>query len=130
MESETDKEQADLNYDYTISEVMGITDFDIQYIDYKVVAVYPEDTQDEYFSIYPDEGNELLVVSFEIKNMTDGDQLFDMHNMDVGYQLDINVGKIYKPLLTLLDNDLQFVNNTVKGQEKKNTVLVFEVPKK
>lgn len=49
--------------------------------------------------------------------------------MDLSYQLDVNVGTIYKPLLTLLKNDLQYFDITLKPGQSEKALLVFEISK-
>lgn len=114
---------------FTIAEVIGTKDFDIQYDGYKLCDVYPEDESNAYFSLTPLKGNQLLVASFTVKNITGEKKRLDLRKSDVAYQLDINVGTIYKPLLTLLENNLKYIDITIGAGKKESVLLIFEVSK-
>lgn len=115
---------------YTLSEVIGNQSFDIQYTGYKLVDTYPEGETNAVFSIDPRMGYQLLVASFTIENTSKENVGFDLLNAKIQYQLDINVGTVYKPQLTLLENDLQYINiKSIKPGDKIKAVLIFEVTK-
>lgn len=114
---------------YTLSEVIGDSNFDIQYTGYKFADTYPEDESNLVFSVDPRAGYQLLVVDFTIENISDSDKTIDLSKASIQYQLDINVGTIYKPQLALLENNLQYINLNVKAGVKITAVLIFEVTK-
>jgi hypothetical protein len=114
---------------YTLSEVIGKKNFNIEYKGYKLTDTYPENPESAYFTITPRDGYGLLVITFTVKNTSSKEKKFDLSNTDVKYQLDINVGTIYKPQFTLLENDLRYFDMTIKGGKTKEAVLVFEVTK-
>lgn len=113
---------------YTLSEIIGDSRFDIQYVDSIFADTYPEDESNLVFSVDPREGYQLLVVNFSVENRTDKDETIDLSQAKIQYQLDINVGTIYKPQLALLENNLQYINLKVKAKVKIPAVLIFEVP--
>ncbi len=115
--------------DFTISEVIGVENFNITYKSYKLCSVYPEDESNAYFSLTPLEGNQLLVVSFAVKNITDKEQRLDLRKSKVAYQLDINVGTMYTALLTLLENNLKYINMSIGAGKTEEVLLIFEVSK-
>jgi hypothetical protein len=112
---------------YTLSEVIGVPNFDIIYSSYKLVDTYPEDESNLVFSLDPRPGYQLLVLNFTIENITDKNEVIDLSLSTIQYQLDINVGSIYKPQLALLENNLQYINLNLKAGEKIPAVLIFEV---
>lgn len=112
---------------YTLSEVIGVPNFDILYSSYKLVDTYPEDESNLVFSLDPRPGHQLLVLNFTIENITDKNEVIDLSLSTIQYQLDINVGSIYKPQLALLENNLQYINLNLKAGEKIPAVLIFEV---
>lgn len=126
MNNETTGEAED---NFTIAEVIGTKNFDIQYDSYKLCDVYPEDESNAYFSLTPLKGNQLLVASFTVKNITGEKKRLDLRKSEVAYQLDINVGTIYKPLLTLLENNLKYIDITIGAGKKESVLLIFEVSK-
>lgn len=114
---------------YTISEVIGKDDFDIKYTGYELTASYPKKTEDTYFSIDARQGYQLLVASFTATNKTDRKKTLNLSKEDIMYQLDINVGTIYKPQFTVLENNLQYIDMDFKGGESKTVLLIFEISK-
>lgn len=114
---------------YTLSEVIGDQSFDIQYTGYKLAETYPEDESNLVFSVDPRVGYQLLVTNFIIENITDIDRAIDLSKIQIQYQLDINVGTIYKPQFALLENNMQYINLNVKAGAKIPAVLIFEVTK-
>lgn len=128
-EPEEKKNTTRPNKDYTITEVIGAEGFKITYTSYKLCSVYPDDETNAYFSLTPLEGNQLLVTSFLVENTTKNEKRLDLRKSKVDYQLDINVGTIYKPLLTLLENNLKYIDMKIDGGKKEEVLLIFEVSK-
>jgi hypothetical protein len=119
----------DENIVYTLSEVIGESSFDIKYTSYQFADTYPDDESNLVFSVDPRVGYQLLVTNFIIENITDSDKIIDLTSSKIQYQLDINVGTMYKPQLALLENNLQYINLNVKAGSKIPAVLIFEVTK-
>lgn len=118
-----------MNNQPSLSEVMGIEDFVIRYMDAEIHDVYPEDEANTYFSLTAREGYQLLVASFSVENKTKKDKSLNLKKAGINYQLDINVGTIYKPSLTLLENDLRYIDMTIGARKKETVLLVFEISK-
>ena len=114
---------------YTINDIIAADGFDIQYEGFKLQSAYPENFMEEYFSITPKEGNQLLIVKFFIKNITGKDKTIDFLVADVTYQLNTNDRQSYKPMLTLLENDLQHMKLSIEAEEVGEALLIFEVAK-
>lgn len=117
----TDKEE------HTISEVIGAEDFSIHYKGYELYNNYPNDTYSTYFSLTPREGNQLLVVSFTATNITNNTKNLNLIKSGIKYQLNLNETKKHVPLLTLLENDLQYINIPIGGDQTEEVILVFEI---
>ncbi len=116
-----------IDMQYTLSEVIGETGFDIQYTGYQLADTYPEDESNLVFSLDPRAGYQLLVVDFTIENITDTDNTIDLSKAAIQYQLDINVGTKYLPQFALLENNLQYIKLNVSSGSKIPAVLIFEV---
>lgn len=114
---------------YSLAEVIGAKDFEIQFTGYSVSEAYPEDTDSAYFSLTSREGNQLLVVAFDLKNTSDSKNNLNLSKSKILYQLDFNNGTVYKPSLTLLENDLQYIDITVAAGATKQVLLIFEIAK-
>jgi hypothetical protein len=115
--------------EYTLSEVIGKDHIEVEYTGYKFYSSYPENTTNAYFSLTPMEGNQLLVATFNIKKTSNKDITLNLGKSDVIYQLDVNVGTVYKPQLSLLVNDLQFIDMKIEAGKSKTALLIFEVSK-
>ncbi len=120
--SETKKE-------YTLSEVIDAAGFDLQYEGYKITDSYPEDSTDAYFTVTPRQGNQLAVVTFLLKNKTDKKKTLNLTKADIRFQLDINAETAYEPSLSLIENDLQYLDISLKSNEEKQVLLIFEIKK-
>lgn len=114
---------------YTLSEVIDEKGFDLTYTGYDVLDSYPEDVAEAYFSISAREGNQLIVLTFQLKNKLDKKNNLNLTKADISYQLDVNVGTIYEPPFALLENNLKLIDITLKAKEEKTVVLIFEVKK-
>lgn len=112
-----------------LSSVLGGENFDINYKTYVLAGVYPKEGQNPYFSLTARDGYQLLVVSFDVINKTNQKIEFNLSDIDVEYQLDANVGTIYKPQFTLLENDLRYIDVMVDAKKSIEALLVFEVSK-
>lgn len=113
---------------YTLSEVIGAKGMELQYQSFKLVDTYPEDSTNAYFSLLPRDGYKLLVIEFTLTNTTKKEKTLNLTNEKVSYQLELNTEKQYKPLLTLLENDLQYINVKLQKQETIPVVLIYELP--
>ena len=109
--------------------MIGDSNFNISYASYKLVDTYPEDETNRVFSVDPRKDHQLLVVNFLIENITDTDKKIDLSTSDVQYQLDINVGTVFKPQFVLLENNLQYIDMVVEAGATIPAVLIFEVTK-
>lgn len=114
---------------YTLSEVIADKNFDIQYKDYLLTNTYPKDADSASFSLEARDGYQLLVMSFELKNVSDKDKMLNLNDQKIQYQLQLNNGTNLDPILTFLENDLHYLKMTVKGSDTIETLLVFEIPK-
>lgn len=114
---------------YTLSEVIGTDHFDIQYEGYDITDGYPDDPTASYFTVTPSQGNQLAIVTFLLTNKTDKKKTLNLTKADIQYRLDINSNTVYKPSLTLIEHDLQYLDIALKGNEKKQVLLVFEIKK-
>lgn len=112
------------NADFT--EVIGIKNLTIEYTGYDMVSNF----SDEYFSLDASKGKQLMVIKFDVKNTSKNAVRFQLADADIQYQLDINTGTIVKPQLTFMLNDLRYIDIEIGGKEVKETIVIFEVPKK
>jgi hypothetical protein len=127
---QSNNEEINNQEEYTLSEVFGNKNFEIQYLNYKVAETYPDDTENAYFYVEPrNENYHLIVASFQVKNISKKEKSLNLSKEKIQYKLDVNVGTIYKPLLTLLENDLQYLDITLAAGKTSKVLLIYEVSK-
>lgn len=112
----------------SINDIVNYKNFSIQYLNYKVLNSYQSKMNGTYFNLEPDTGSKLLVVHFNIKNISDKTGEFNLIGKQLQYKLS-DSNKDYLPMLTLLNEDLQYIDITIKPGKTYNAVIVFEVPK-
>lgn len=108
-----------------LSKLMGNNKFQISCSGYKFYDSYPDDSS--YFSLDTASGRKLLVMTFKIKNTTDKTQKLDLMDSGIEYVLEVDSGTKYNPKLTLMFNDLQYINMDISTGKTENAVLVFDV---
>lgn len=81
----------------------------------------------EYFSLVAKEGRQYVVVSFLLHNTSDKDVVFDASENGLEYSIDINTGKVSRVSLSMLENDLQYMEIPVPANGTAEAVLVFEI---
>jgi hypothetical protein len=113
----------------TLTDLIGNKDFGIKYKGYQLLDTYPEAPGNTDFIVEPRNGYQLLVVSFQADNLAKSKKELNLIKSDIKYQLDVNGGTVYKPQLTLLENDLQYINITIPGGKSEIVILIFEVSK-
>lgn len=112
------------NADFT--EVIGMKNISIEYTGYDMVNSF----SDEYFSLDASKGKQLLVMKFDVKNALKKPVKLQLADANIQYQLDIDAGTMVKPQLTFMLNDLRYIDLEIGSKETKETILIFEVPKK
>ena len=131
---ETDTTQeAESNYvdsNVNIGELLGETAVSIQYDNYMIVDKYPATDHDGAF-IYLEasEGMQLLVLQFQVSNVTGEAVDLDLLEKDVEYRLVVNESKSAKSMLTILMDDLSTLQSSIGPGETETAVLVFQISK-
>lgn len=108
----------------SLSEVIGNDSFQIDYKSFKLTDQY----KSEYFVLNPRDGYRLMVISFSIKNISGDKQIINLTKAGIEYEITGKSGTKYAPLLTLLENDLQYINIEIGAGKTKGGVLIFQVP--
>lgn len=81
----------------------------------------------EYFSLIAKEGRQYAVVSFLLHNNTNKDLVFDASGNGLEYSIDINTNSSSRVSLSMLENDLQYMEIPVPANGTAEAVLVFEI---
>ena len=51
-------------------------------------------------------------------------------NYNISYQLTDNNNSVYYPMMTLLNNDIQYINLGINAGKTRKAVILFELPEK
>lgn len=81
----------------------------------------------EYFSLVAKEGRQYAVVGFLLENTSEEDLVFNASAKGMEYSLDVNVGTVSRVSLSMLENDLQYMEIAVPAKGRAKAVLVFEI---
>lgn len=107
--------------------VLGKDKFDITYSKYKFYDSYP--VENDYFTIVPSKGQQLMLLTFKVKNTTDKTQTFNLSESQIIYELESADGKVYSPMMTLLEEDIQYINLKIGAGKSQKAAIVFDVSK-
>ncbi len=112
-----------------LNETLGNKNFKVSFQKYETSKSYDGNISNKAFSIDASNNNQLLIARFDITNLTKKKQNFNLINSNLQYHLQVNKETFYKPLVTILVNDLQYINLDFAAQETKEAVILFEIPK-
>lgn len=113
-----------------IGKIVGLKGISITYNQCMFLDRYPSVDQDGAF-IYleADPGYQLVVIKFDIANITAQDIAVDLLNTDINYKLVYNQTKAASPMLTILMDDLGTYESVVPAGNEQSAVLVFQISK-
>lgn len=122
-------EESEYVPDMTIEEFFNIPGVNIIYKGYELADSYPEDSEDEfYFSVDATSGTKLLVLKFDIANVTSEDLALDMLNYNMKFKIGVNDEAGKWALSTMLLNDLGSYVGTIPVGSYNEGVLLIEIP--
>lgn len=81
----------------------------------------------EYFSLVAKEGRQYVVVGFRLENISETDRAFNASAKGMEYSIDVNTGTVSRVSLSMLENDLQYMEIAVPAKGTAKAVLVFEI---
>lgn len=111
-----------------MASAAGIDQVEFDYLGYELVSQYPQAEDDELvFVMTPTAGNELLVMKFNLANVSGNDCEVDMINTGTSYAVKINDSSYVPVLTTLMENDLSTLITTVPVESGTEVVLISEV---
>ena len=111
----------------SITDLFGMEGFTV---DYKSSSISKTYSEDENFTITAKEGESILAVEFAIRNIGKGKQTFVSSGSKVAYALHCTNGDIYAPQISMLGNDIQFLNDEIDQDEIYTAVLLFIIDEK
>lgn len=111
-----------------IAQFLGLQDVVIAYQSNEVCDAYPgDDSEDSFFAMNATEGNQLLVLKFNIQNNSAEDKEIDILNQYPLFRISVNGGEDKSALTTLLLDDLSTFKDTLAAGESKEAVLVIQI---
>jgi uncharacterized protein YceK len=113
----------------SLTKAVGNSNFKIQYKQYKSYDKYVSEDTTSNVTLEAGKNKKLLVFYFDVKNLSNETLKLDLVEEGIGYQLVLDNGSKVKPLLTLLMNDIQYLNLDIAANMTKEAVIVFEVDK-
>lgn len=112
----------------TAAAVMGASSFDVKASDYGFYNSYPKNGAKNHFVLNASSGKKLLVVKVKLTNTGSSAKKLDTANHV--FKCKASGDKLSgEALVSLLKNDIHFMNTTVKAGKSVNGILVFEVSK-
>lgn len=101
----------------------------IDYAGYEVDDFYPNESESEnfFFAMNATEGNKLLILKFEVENISGAETELDIAQSNVKFKIEVN-GEKKNALTTMLLNDLAYYQGTVAPGESVELVLTCEIP--
>ncbi len=128
--SEDTTDSSDAAGEIDIGKIVGMEGISITYNQCMFLDRYPSVDQDGAF-IYleADPGYQLVVIKFDIANITAQDIAVDLLNTDINYKLVYNQTKAASPMLTILMDDLGTYESVVPAGNEQSAVLVFQISK-
>lgn len=115
----------------TIEEFYGIEGFSFQYMGCDLKSEYPEMTENEteaYFAMQATPGMQLLVLKFQVNNLSGSDRELDMLSYDTKTRVTVNGESSKSTLSTMLLNDLHTYKGVVGENGSIELVAIVEVP--
>lgn len=113
----------------SMATASGLDGVDFEYLGYELSSQYPASGEGELvFAMTPSEGNQLLVLKFNMANISGSDYEMDMIKSGIGYAIKINDGSYAPALTTLLDNDLSTLGTLIPVESGMEVVIISEVP--
>jgi hypothetical protein len=122
------EETATEGTDYNLATLFGEDGVSIKYSYNMLLDTYPSYDQDGvYMEISAPEGYKLLVLKFNVENLTDESRQIDLYDKDVSYKIIVNDSKAAKQMLTILMDDLYTYQKTMEPSMFEEDVLLFQV---
>lgn len=110
-----------------LNDVFAKKGFEVKFVGYERYSEYPEEGVDGYFSLTAPEGKTLAVMKFRVTNQTGKELKFSQLESELKYRLDLDEKTFVRPSMTLLMNDLQYMDATLAAGESQEAVVVFTV---
>lgn len=112
-----------------ISEVYN-KELSVSPMGYSFYQTYPKKTGNAILPIEASSGNTICVVHLKVKNTSSSTKKIDFLLDNYSYQLDANSQRTYNAVQSLLVDDIQYLDVTLKSGKSYEAVVAFEISKK
>ena len=116
--------------DDTVSDIAsfyGIEGVNISYTGYSICDSYPENGEDMFFAMDATEGHKLLILKFDVSNLSADTVRFDMFYRNPGFGLSVNGGDRISQQYTLLLDDMAAYNGDIDAGVTEQMILAYEI---
>ncbi len=127
-EDNTTESEVTIGTEGNIAAIADVEGVEITYRTYSVVEQYPAtDEEGEFIYLEASEGYQLLVVQFDVTNMTEEVVPVSLLDKMIDYRMECNGEISATPMLTILMDDLGTLETNVEPGTPQEAVLVFQV---
>ena len=112
----------DIDRAESLTELYDMEDFTVEFKSLSLTKTYSENA---YSTLSAKEGENICAVEFVIRNIGSETKTFVSAGSKVAYALYCTNGDIYAPSLSMLGNDIQFLNDKIEKDEQYTAVLLF-----
>lgn len=109
----------------TLDDLFGAPELQLDYLGFRLSENYVEDT---YFAMYPDEGNQYLILGIDITNVGNTPADVSYGTKASAFQVSVNHTITGSAETTILPEDFAIFEGTLQPGETRETVLLFQVP--
>ena len=114
---------------------LGLTGFEVQYAGASIEDSYPTAVSSEdgqaaeslFFSMKATAGNKLLVLKFNVQNISGQDQVLDLLSKQVYFYVKSDQFGKKGTMVTMLEDDLSAYNGNVAAGSSVESVLIVEI---
>lgn len=109
----------------SIEKLFGLSGVSIKQTGYSLRSKYSDINSVE---VSAGKGNRLLVVTFAIKNTTGSEIKVNLKKPKITYGLNVDGKEYGGPLLSILNNDMQYFSEKLSAGKSRKCVLIYELP--
>lgn len=111
----------------SLNDIFGVKGVSVSLKSAKEFVSYPEDAG--AYSLTAKNGHKLFLVTLSAKNNSTETVKFNLEKKNITYYLHLD-GIWYASLITILENDAKFLNQTLASGKSTDFVVAFEVDEK
>ncbi|MCR5846848.1 MAG: DUF4352 domain-containing protein [Lachnospiraceae bacterium] len=111
-----------------INDYLGIEGAEFEFAGEEIVLKYPKTSDNLGFAFTASDNNKLMVVRFNIKNVTSESVYVDLATSNPKFKAIINDNTKISSSKVPLDDVMNFFVETLESGEVKQAVLIYEIP--